>query len=179
MTLLVLELLGGADNPAEASYTLTQPVTFTTAVLRAVDIHAPGPGLTWTWNGTQTGQVGNTRTAYAPLYVDLDGLADDRAVLFHSSVPDEYAPRTLIPIGDAKTANHELRSLNLPIASGGNFTLPAGSIITARLFYRSVEGGSIGDITELPVRVPDGEGGETTTAAWANDARLTLYIDLQ
>ena len=43
MTLLVLELLGGADDPAEASYTLTQPVTFTSAVLRAVDIHAPGP----------------------------------------------------------------------------------------------------------------------------------------
>jgi hypothetical protein len=71
MTLLVLELLGGADDPAEASYTLTQPVTFTSAVLRAVDIHAPGPALSHSWNGTQTGQAGNTRTAYAPLYVDL------------------------------------------------------------------------------------------------------------
>ena len=39
--------------------------------------------------------------------------------------------------------------------------------------------GVFGDITELPVRVPDGEGGDTTTAAWANDARLALYIELQ
>ena len=54
MTLLVLELLGGADDPAEASYTLTQPVSFTSAVLRAVDIHAPGPALSHSWNGTQT-----------------------------------------------------------------------------------------------------------------------------
>ena len=29
------------------------------------------------------------------------------------------------------------------------------------------------------IKFPDGEGGETTTAAWANDSRLTLYIDLQ
>ena len=176
MTLLVLELLGGADDPAEASYTLTQPVSFTSAVLRAVDIHAPGPALSHSWNGTQTGQSGNTRTAYAPLYVDLDGLADDRAVLFHSSTEDDYAPRTVIPIGDSKSDRHELRSLNLPLTSGSEVTLPAGSIITARLFYRSVEDGVFGDITELPVRVPDGEGGDTTTAAWANDARLALYI---
>lgn len=184
MTLLVFELLGGADDPAEATYTLTQPVTFTSATLRAVDIHAAGPEggpLSDLWTNTEMGQASPTpkRYAYSPLYVDIDGLVDDQAVLFHSSSEDDFAPRTLIPIGDAKTDRHELRTVNLPIASTGDYTLEAGTTITARLFYRSVKNGSFGDITELPVRVPDGEGGETTTAAWANDSRLTLYIELQ
>ena len=70
-----------------------------------------------------------------------------------------------------------VRELNVPLASG-NFTLDAGSTITMRMFYRSVEDGTYGDVIPMPASASDGEGG-TTPGAWSNDCRCTLYIDLQ
>ena len=70
-----------------------------------------------------------------------------------------------------------VRELNLPLASG-NFTLDAGSTITMRMFYRSVEDGTHGDVVPMPASASDGEGG-TIPGAWSNDCRCTLYIDLQ
>ena len=58
----------------------------------------------------------------------------------------------LVPIGDAKSGNHSLRSLSLPLfahADGGTVTREAGSVITVTLYYRSVESGSLGDIVPL------------------------------
>ena len=55
--------------------------------------------------------------------------------------------------------------------------------MTARLYYRSVEDGTLGDIVPLEGNVVtvDGEGtsSETQIGGWSNDARLTLYIDLE
>jgi hypothetical protein len=70
-----------------------------------------------------------------------------------------------------------VRKLDVPLASG-NFTLDAGSTITMRMFYRSVEDGTYGDIVPIPAPDSDGEGG-TTPGAWSNDCRCTLYIELQ
>ena len=42
MTLLTLELLGDSASNAETTHTLEFPLSFQTATLRAVDIHAPG-----------------------------------------------------------------------------------------------------------------------------------------
>ena len=70
-----------------------------------------------------------------------------------------------------------VRELNLPLASG-NFTLDAGSTITMRMFYRSVEDGTYCDVVPMPASASDGEGG-TIPGAWSNDCRCTLYIDLQ
>eukprot|EP01043_Picozoa_sp_COSAG02_P015282 COSAG02_NODE_648_length_18943_cov_924.526746_2_plen_147_part_00 len=56
--------------------------------------------------------------------------------------------------------------------------LDAGSTITMRMFYRSVEDGTYGDVEPMPASASDGEGG-TIPGAWSNDCRCTLYIDLQ
>ena len=55
MTLLILELLGDATTAAEATYTIGTDIAFTTATLRAIDVHAPGAMLTELWNKAQTG----------------------------------------------------------------------------------------------------------------------------
>ena len=96
---------------------------------------------------------------YSPLYVDLDGLFDDTAVRFYSSDDDGINLRTLIPIGAAGptgTYMSGLRSLNVPLASG-DFELPAGTTITMRLYYRSVENDTFGDIVPMPASASDGE----------------------
>ena len=98
MTLLTLELLGDSSSIAQATHTLDFPVSFTSATLRAVDLHAPGSQLTHTWNKAQTGDnLGTSVDVYSPLYVDLDGLCDDAAVRFYSSHDDGIPLRTLIP----------------------------------------------------------------------------------
>jgi hypothetical protein len=62
-------------------------------------------------------------------------------------------------------------------------TLEAGAIVTARLYYRSVENGTLGDIVPIPGNVvtvdEEGTSTETQIGGWSKDARLTLYIDLQ
>ena len=181
MTLLTLELLGDSTSIAQATHTLDFPVSFTSATLRAVDLHAPGSQLTHTWNKAQTGDnLGTSVDVYSPLYVDLDGLCDDAAVRFYSSHDDGIPQRTLIPVGSAGATGtyvSGVRELNVPLASG-NFTLDAGSTITMRMFYRSVEDGTYGDVVPMPASASDGEGG-TTPGAWSNDCRCTLYIELQ
>ena len=177
MTLLVLELLGDNTKAGEATYTLRSELAFTTATLCAVDVHAPGSELTQSWTKTQTGDsAGGSRTVYSPLYVDIDGLADDAAVRFESSQDDGLAPKTLIPLGDASTSG--LRTLSLPFGSGP-FVLNAGSTITAKLYYRSVEDGTLGDVVPISGNVVDNGGIETNIGGWSKDARCTLYIDLQ
>ena len=42
MTLLTLELLGDGSAVAETTHTLSLPLSFKTATLRATDLHAPG-----------------------------------------------------------------------------------------------------------------------------------------
>ena len=121
-----------------------------------------------------------SRAVNSPLYVDLDGLADDGAVLFQTRADDGFQPKTLVPIGDSSVSG--LRTVSLPISSGP-VTLDAGAVVTARLYYRSVEDGTLGDIVPLEGNVVtvDGEGtsSETQIGGWSNDARLTLYIDLE
>ena len=51
-----------------------------------------------------------------------------------------------------------LRSLNVPLASG-DFELPAGTTITMRLYYRSVQNDTFGDIVPMPASASDGEPG--------------------
>eukprot|EP01050_Picozoa_sp_SAG11_P000626 SAG11_NODE_21_length_25065_cov_3.589081_27_plen_176_part_00 len=175
MTLLTLELLGDSTAVAETTHTLDFPLSFTTATLRAVDLHAPGSQLTQTWTTTHSGDgQGSSRDVYSPLYVDLDGLCDDGAVRFYSSDDDDIPLRTLIPTG---TYMSGVRKLDVPLAKG-DFELPAGSKITVRMFYRSVENGTYGDIVPMPASASDGEGG-TTPGVWSNDCWCTLYIDLQ
>lgn len=179
MTLLTLELLGDNDNVAETTHTLDLPLSFKTATLRAVDVHAPGTSLTHSWTKVQTGDT-EDRDVYAPLYVDIEGLLDDGAVRFFSSADDGIPLRTLIPIGSAGptgTSVPSIRNLNIPIGSG-DFRLAAGTTLTVRLFYRSVEDGVYGPIVQLPAESSDGYT-TTTPGAWSNDCRCTLYIDLQ
>ena len=57
MTLLTLELLGDSTSIAETTHTLDFPLSFKTAKLRAVDIHAPGSQLTKTWLKSATGDA--------------------------------------------------------------------------------------------------------------------------
>ena len=79
MTLLTLELLGDSTSIAETTHTLDFPLSFKTATLRAVDIHAPGSQLTKTWLKSATRDADSgSRDVYSP-YVDLDGLFDDTA----------------------------------------------------------------------------------------------------
>ena len=181
MTLLALEILGDSTSIAQATHTLDFPLSFTTATLRAVDLHVPGTQSTHTWTKAQTGDsLGTSRDVYSPLYVDLDGLCDDAAVRFYSSHDDGIPLRTLIPIGSAGTTGtyvSGVRELNVPLARG-SFELAAGDTITMRMFYRSVEDGTYGDVVPMPASSSDGEGG-TIPGAWTNDCRCTLYIDLQ
>eukprot|EP01043_Picozoa_sp_COSAG02_P127793 COSAG02_NODE_65194_length_258_cov_1.289308_1_plen_58_part_01 len=55
MTLLALEILGDSTSIAQTTHTLDFPVSFTTATLRAVDLHVPGTQSTHTWTKAQTG----------------------------------------------------------------------------------------------------------------------------
>ena len=181
MTLLVLEVTGDNTSAAEASFTLSDRLSFGSATLRAIELHAPGSELVQDWTKVQTGDnAGGTRAVYSPLYVDLDGLADDGAVLFQTRADDGFQPKTLIPLGDASASG--LRTVNLPISSGA-VTLEAGAIVTARLYYRRVEDGTLGDIVPIPGNVvtvdEEGTSTETQIGSWSKDARLTLYIDLQ
>ena len=181
MTLLILEVTGDNTSAAEASFTLSDRLTFTSATLRAIEVHAPGSELVQDWTKGQTGDnTGGTRTVYSPLYVDLDGFADDGSVLFATRADDGFQPKTLIPLGDTSASG--LRTVNLPISNGA-FTLEAGAVVTARLYYRSVEGGTLGDIVPIEGNVvtesSPGVFTETQIGGWSNDARLTLYIDLQ
>jgi len=83
---------------------------------------------------------------------------------------DEIPLRTLIPVGSAGptgTYVSGVRKLDVPLAKG-DFELPAGSKITVRMFYRSVENGTYGDIVSMPASASDGEGG-TIPGAWSND----------
>ena len=181
MTLLVLEVTGDNTAAAEASFTLGSSLSFSSATLRAIELHAPGSQLVQDWSKAQTGDAaGGSRAVNSPLYVDLDGLADDGAVLFQTRADDGFQPKTLVPIGDSSVLG--LRTVSLPISSGP-VTLDAGAVVTARLYYRSVEDGTLGDIVPLEGNVVtvDGEGtsSETQIGGWSNDARLTLYIDLE
>jgi hypothetical protein len=181
MTLLVIELTGDNTTAAEASFTLSDRLEFGSATLRAIELHAPGSELVQDWNKVQTGDnAGGTRAVYSPLYIDLDGLADDGAMLFQTRADDGFQPKTLIPLGDASASG--LRTVNLPISSGA-VTLEAGALVTARLYYRRVEDGVLGDIVPIPGNVvtvdEEGTSTETHIGGWSKDARLTLYIDLQ
>ena len=51
-----------------------------------------------------------------------------------------------------------VRELNVPLARG-SFELAAGDTITMRMFYRSVEDGTYGDVVPMPASSSDGEGG--------------------
>jgi hypothetical protein len=183
MVLLALELAGNATVSPSYTFTLDHALTYSRATLCAVDLHAPSPGLVESWTSAQTGDdYPVNRTAYAPLYADIGGIADNGHVHFYTSHNDDGEhPRHLVPIGDAKTGNHSLRSVNIPLfvnADGATVTREVGYNITVSLYYRSVETGSLGDILPLPANVSDGEGG-TTYGAWTHDSRCTLYIDLQ
>ena len=183
MVLLALELSGNATSNPSYSFTLRHPLTYSKATLCGIDLHAPSPELSESWSNTQTGDdYPQSRTAYAPLYADIEGIADDGHVNFYTSHSDAGEHRgRLVPIGDAKSGNHSLKSLNIPLfnhADGGVVTRDAGSDITVTLYYRSVESGSLGDIVPLLANQSDGEGG-TTYGPWTNDSRCTLYINLE
>ena len=103
MTLLTLELLGDSTSIAQTTHTLDFPLSFTTATLRAVDLHAPGSQLTHTWNKAQTGVSQVTSVdVYSPLYADLNGLCDEAAARFYSRHHDGIPLRTPIPVGIAR-----------------------------------------------------------------------------
>ena len=75
MTLLVLEVTGDNTAAAEASFTLGSSLSFSSATLRAIELHAPGSQLVQDWSKAQTGDAaGGSRAVNSPLYVDLDGL---------------------------------------------------------------------------------------------------------
>ena len=185
MVLLALELAGNATSNPSYTFTLRHPLTYTKATLVGIDLHAPSPLLSESWSNTQTGDdYPQNRTAYAPLYADIEGIADNGHVMFHTSHSDADEHRgRLVPIGDAKSGNHSLRSLSLPLftsTDGGAVTRDAGSDITVTLYYRSVESGSLGDIMELTANTIDDEDGSVDEyGPWTNDSRCTLYIDLQ
>jgi len=74
MTLLTLELLGDGSAVAETTHTLDLPLSFKSATLRAVDLHAPGTQLAQSWTKAQTGDTQSVpRDVYSPLYVDISG----------------------------------------------------------------------------------------------------------
>jgi hypothetical protein len=62
-------------------------------------------------------------------------------------------------------------------------SIEAGAVVTARLYYRRVEDGVLGDIVPIPGNVvsvdEEGTSTETQIGGWSKDARLTLYIELQ
>jgi hypothetical protein len=177
MVLLTLELLGDGDARPQGTYTLDLPVTYRKATLVAVDLHAPSTSLVETWSAAQTGD--SSRKAYAPIYVDIEGIAGDSDVRIHTDHADDGSfPRTLIPIGDSKTAQHSLRTLGLTLRDGDPITYSAGHRITAHLYTRSVEGGTFGNILPIAQEASDGEGG-TTPGGWTDDSRCTLYIELE
>ena len=155
MVLLALELAGNATSTPSYTYTLRHSLTYTQATLRAIDLHAPSPELSESWTGTQLNgdPYTSNRTAYAPLYADIGGIADDGQVNFYTSHSDAGEHRgRLVPIGDAKSGNHSLRALNIPLftsANDGVTIREAGDEITVTLYYRSVENGSLGDIVPL------------------------------
>jgi hypothetical protein len=82
---------------------------------------------------------------------------DDRAVLFHSSTEDDYAPRTVIPIGDSKRDRHELRSLNLPLASGSEVTLASSGRMETLQDGRATDDGSSDAAIAEEFVTPSGE----------------------
>ena len=49
MVLLALELTGNAATSPSVTYTLQRAVRYSKATLRAVDLHAPSPGLSHSW----------------------------------------------------------------------------------------------------------------------------------
>ena len=104
---------------------------------------------------------------------------------FYTSHSDDGEhSRRLVPIGDAKSDNHSLRQVNIPLASaltsGAMIEKEAGDTVTVTLFYRSVKNGSLGDIVELPANTVNAEdGGIDAYGAWTNDSRCTLYIELE
>eukprot|EP01046_Picozoa_sp_COSAG06_P020379 COSAG06_NODE_1488_length_9290_cov_4.140899_7_plen_187_part_00 len=186
MVLLALELTGNAATSPSVTYTLQRAVRYSKATLRAVDLHAPSPGLSHSWTAAQTGDGGypSNRTAYAPLYVDIEGIMDDGQVeLYTSHTDDGDHTRRLLPIGDAKSENHSLRAVNLPLASaiedGAALELAAGHQITATLYYRSMEAGTVSNVEPVPANVVAGDGGIESYGAWTNDSRLTLYVELE
>ena len=186
MVLITLELSGNATSAPRHTFTLDHPLSYSKATLVGIDLHAPSPGLSQSWTSTQTGDdYPQNRTAYAPLYVDIEGIADHAQVNFYTSHSDDGEhSRRLVPIGDAKSDNHSLRQLNIPLASaltsGTMIEKEAGDTVTVTLFYRSVENGSLGDIVELPANTIDDEDGSVDEfGAWTNDSRCTLYIELE
>ena len=90
MVLIALELAGNDTAAPSYTFTLQHPLSYSTATLRAVDLHAPSVGLSQSWTAAQTGDGGypSNRTAYAPLYVDIEGVMDDGQVALYSSHTD-------------------------------------------------------------------------------------------
>ena len=81
MVLLTLELSGNATSAPRHTFILDHPLSFSKATLVGIDLHAPSPGLSQSWTSTQTGDdYPQNRTAYAPLYVDIEGIADHAQV---------------------------------------------------------------------------------------------------
>eukprot|EP01043_Picozoa_sp_COSAG02_P013931 COSAG02_NODE_565_length_20246_cov_13.930163_6_plen_162_part_00 len=101
MVLLALELTGNATSDPSYTFTLRHPVTYSKATLVGIDLHAPSPLLSESWSNTQTGDdYPQNRTAYAPLYADIEGIADNGHVMFHTSHSDADEHRgRLVPIG--------------------------------------------------------------------------------
>ena len=95
-------------------------------------------------------------------------------------------PGPVYPSSCYRAAPHNpslrMRTVNLPISSG-TVTLEAGAVVTARLYYRRVEDGVLGDIVPIPGNVvtvdEEGTSTETQIGGWSKDARLTLYIELK
>jgi hypothetical protein len=111
--------------------------------------------------------------------VDIEGIVGDSDVRLHTDHADDGSyPRTLIPIGDSKTAQHSLRTVGLTLRTGRPITYSAGHQVTAHLYTRSVEGGTFGNILPIAQEASDGEGG-TTPGGWTDDSRCTLYIELE
>ena len=73
MVLLALELSGNATSNPSYLFTLRHTLTYSKATLCGIDLHAPSPELSESWSNTQTGDdYPQSRTAYAPLYADID-----------------------------------------------------------------------------------------------------------
>ena len=90
MVLLAMELAGNATVSPSYTFTLDHALTYSRATLCAVDLHAPSPGLVESWTSTQTcDDYPVNRTAYAPLYADIGGVADNGHVHFYTSHNDD------------------------------------------------------------------------------------------